>query len=158
MPLFKKPHKQRYFGLLRPFYAYAIPFDHLAVIIYAYHMGFPRRNSGRRFVVLALVDGRHSSDGTFPNGCTSAAIAEICDIGWAPAHHLLARQKKYGLVKAVLVGEGAEFRRALKGDRILAGRMPKRQLAWMLTPKGEGRLNYFGGHKKWCPICRRTDQ
>lgn len=114
----------------------------------------PPRNSGRRFEILALVDGRHSRDGTFPKGCTSAAIAEICGIGWAPAHHLLVRQKKYGIVDKVRVGEGAEFRRILKDNRTLVGRMPKRQLVWMLTPKGEGRLNYFGGHKKWCPICK----
>lgn len=114
------------------------------------------RNSGRRHEVLALLADEHSIPEKVPAFWTSAAVAEICGIGWSSAHHLLTRLKKYDLVEDVAVGETHEFRRVLKGDRTLVGQMPGRTLSWSLTDKGKGRLKYFGGHDKWCPICREV--
>lgn len=113
------------------------------------------RNSGRRFEALALLDGRHHGPDGFP-GWTSAALAQECGIAWSSAHHLLARLKSYGLVENGPSGGGAKFERLLKGGRTLAGEFPDRTLVWSTTtPKGSARLEYFGGHEKWCPICRK---
>lgn len=111
------------------------------------------RNSGRRIEILALIEGRHSSPKEFQRRWTSAAVAHFCGVARATAHHILARLIKNGLVELERAG-GAEFRRQLKGGGVLVGRMPGRTAIWSVTDKGKKRVEYFGGHEKWCPICR----
>lgn len=112
-----------------------------------------RRNSGRRVEILALIEGTHSAPKKFGGRWTSAAVASICGIAPATAHHILARLRKNGLVE-IQRGAGAEYRRPLKGGGVLVARMPGRLAIWSISEKGIGRVKYFGGHEKWCPICK----
>lgn len=112
-----------------------------------------QKNPGRRFQILALLDGRHSSPKGFQEGWTSRAICETVGIGHAATHHLLTRLRLQGLVMRTRTSKAVGFRRELGSGRALVGTIRTYPLVWEITEKGAKRLDYKGGHSRWCPFC-----
>lgn len=95
--------------------------------------------------ILALL-GCSSGTPKGLGGWTAKAVSEICGITEATIRHLLQRLRSYDQVESVNAG-GASIGKHNKP-------VPSRRLYWTATEKGEGRLNYHGGHEKNCPRCK----
>lgn len=121
--------------------------------------GFP----GRRFQVLALLDGTHaplpeSRNLSPPQGWRSVDVARVCGIAGSSAHHLLVRLKGWDLVQARQPGAAVEIRRKMGRSKTLVGSIPDRTIFWEATQKGKDRVAYKGGHAKWCPMCAEAQR
>lgn len=116
---------------------------------------------GRRFEILALLEHDPPSMESAGSrkagapGWTSLEIAATTDITGTTAHHLLVRLKTWKLVQAIRTKETVPVRREIGQGRVLVTSIPKRTVFWKITDKGKGRLVYFEGHDKWCPLCRK---
>lgn len=109
-----------------------------------------RKMAGRRFQLLAMLDGSHDQ------AWSSEDLAKVCGISKATVHHILARLQKFGLVDGNRDPESVVgFNRTLKSGAVMSGRMPNKTYFWTITPKGKSRVAYVGGHQKWCPMCSR---
>jgi hypothetical protein len=104
---------------------------------------------GRRFQLLAILDETH--DGTW----SSQELAKICGIASSTVHHILTRLEKFDLVKGFPSKSIIGFHRTLRSGAVLSGKMPNMSYHWTITPKGQQRVAYVGGHKKWCPLCAK---
>lgn len=113
------------------------------------------KNPGRRFQVLALLDGRHPPPKD-PGYWSAYDVAGVCGISTFAALHLLARSRKYGILVAEERVSAAAYVKKLPGRQgPREGTLPVRTLAWSVTEKGKERLLHFGGHAQWCPVCTR---
>lgn len=114
------------------------------------------KDPNRRFQILALIDGTHRPPAKPKGpGWPAAAIAEAFSISPFTVTHILSRQKSFGLVDCSPGSEATEIRRKVKGGGVAVWKLPWRTLFWIITDRGRSRLEWAGGHKKWCPICSK---